>query len=355
MRLMQAMGVGLALTMAAAAWAEPRDAATFTNVNSDGQGGLTGSGAPGTGNLAVSGTYDAQYITLSGTLTELNTGTFASEAIVRVFAPNGDQVAVLQPFKTAGAGGPYSVTNYVYKLPTPVAANGSWSFTFGELYDDSGVDSRWNNVTITLDDGPPRVNTAALVIFPGPRGYNNLGVCGTAARGFSLQNQAVQAGDVRWFKFELPYPADTTGFGIFQFNGYLDIDTEGSTSDDQMIALYDEFGNLLAQDDDSGSGHKAQLSFGTAGARPGVGGGASYNNRNGTLQAGTYYIAVGAYFATFGERWKASTDSTVTDTFNLNVRTNIRASPFCPSDYNRTGATTVQDVFDFLADFFGGC
>ena len=350
MRLMQALSVGVAVGLAAAALAAPRDTGTFTNVNSDG----AATGSPGSGSLSVTGTYDVQYITLSGTLAEVNAGTFASEAVVRVFAPGGDLVAVLQPFKTAGTGGPYPVSNYVYKLQTPVPANGNWSFTFNELYDDTGVDARWNTVTISLDDGPPRVNTAALVIFPGPAGYENLAVCGNVARGFTLQNQVVLAGDTRWFKIELPYPADTTGFGFFQFNGYLDIDTEGSTDPDFELALYSEDGKLIANDDDSGSGFQPQLSFGTAAARPSVGG-LPYNNRNGTLQAGTYYVAVSAYNATFNERWSVSSTETVNRTFNLNVRTNIRSSPFCPSDYNRTGTTTVQDVFDFLTDFFSGC
>ncbi len=28
---------------------------------------------------------------------------------------------------------------------------------------------------------------------------------------------------------------------------------------------------------------------------------------------------------------------------------------FCPADYNRSGELSVQDVFDFLASYFGGC
>lgn len=351
MRTRSLLTVFCSLAIGAAAFAEPRDSATFTSVNSDTPPG----GSPGSGSLVVTATYEAQYITLSGQLAELNTGTFAHEAVVRVFAPGGDLVAVLKPFSITGGGGPYSVSNYVYKLPAPIPANGTWNFAFNELYDDSGVDSRWNTVTISLDDGPPRVNTSSIFIFPGPRGYDNLQICGTAARGFTLQNQAVAAGDVRWYKVELPYPADTTGFSIFTFNGYLDIDTEGSSSSDLELALYDADGNLLANDDDDGSGNQAQLTFGTAGARPAVGAGSAYDNRDGTLKPGSYYIAVGAFNTGFRPRWDASTNSTVTDTFNLNVRTNIRSSPFCPSDYNRGGSTTIQDVFDFLIDWFSGC
>jgi hypothetical protein len=354
-RFVRAVAVGVAMAAAAVALAEPRDSVTLTNVNSDGQGGLTGSGTPGSGSISVTGTYNVQYITLSGTLAEVNSGTFASEAVVRVFSPGGEQVAVLKPFLVAGTGGPYGVTNYVYKLATPVAATGTWSLTFSELYDDSGIDARWNTVTVTLDDGPPRVNTSTFFIFPGPRGYDTLSVCGLTSRGFTLQNQTVLAGDTRWYKVELPYPADTTGFSPFQFNGYLDIDTEGSSDTDFELGLYTEDGRLIAFDDDSGTLNQAQLTFGTATTRPAPSSGLPYDNRDGTLQAGTYYIAVGAFNTTFGERWSASSTETANRVFNLNVRTNITVSPFCQSDVNRTGATTVQDVFDFLTAFFNGC
>lgn len=349
-RLLAALACSISL--ASGALAETRDSATFINVNSD----LDPTGSAGSGSLLVTGTYDAQYITLSGTLAEVNTNTFAHEAVVRVFAPSGDLVAVLKPFAIDGGGGPYSTSTYVYKLPAPIAANGTWNFRFNELYDDSGVDSRWTSVTISLNDGPPRVNTSAIFIFPGPSGYNNMSVCGTIARGFTLQNQLVQAGDTRWYKIEVPYPVDTTGFSVFTFNGYMDIDTEGSTGFDFELALYDVDGNRLANDDDTGSGNQAQLSFGTAANRPAIGAGAVYNNRNGTLKPGSYYIAVSAFNATFGSvGWNTSSNSTTNETFNLNVRTNIRSSPFCPSDYNRGGSTSLQDIFDFLTDWFSGC
>jgi hypothetical protein len=32
----------------------------------------------------------------------------------------------------------------------------------------------------------------------------------------------------------------------------------------------------------------------------------------------------------------------------------LESPPFCPGDFNRSGQTNVQDLFDFLAAFFGG-
>ncbi|MFN7021380.1 MAG: hypothetical protein ACK4WH_08655, partial [Phycisphaerales bacterium] len=280
-------------------------------------------------------------IIISGQLTKLASTNCEAEAIVKVMAPNGQIIASISPFGTC-TGGTRTVTNFVHRLSVPYAnAAGTWYITFREDFDDPGIDARWDTITITLDDGPPSwllVADAGAVRTPG----------------FSLENQSAAPNSVRWYRFSLPLPAGN--LGIFGGNTYLDIDTEGSPSTDMELALYDADGRLIATDDDSGSGNQARLSFGAGPSRPAIGNGLSFNNSNGTLDAGMYYLAVGPFNSIFGPvGWKVSTDLAYPADFRLNIRTNIDYSPFCRGDHNKAGTVTLQDLFDFLADWFNGC
>jgi hypothetical protein len=65
---------------------------------------------------------------------------------------------------------------------TSVPAAGTWTFRFFETYNDAGVDTQWNNLVITLDDGPPATDhfvesatdagslpgTATVIVGTGP-------------------------------------------------------------------------------------------------------------------------------------------------------------------------------------------
>ncbi|HYE61048.1 MAG TPA: hypothetical protein VD997_03545 [Phycisphaerales bacterium] len=123
---------------------------------------------------------------------------------------------------------------------------------------------------------------------------------------------------------------------------YLDIDTEGSTIN-TAIAIFDSEGNVIAQNDDSGSGTNAQLSFGM-GRRAAVGDGEQYDGRhwndNGAtpvlgLAAGTYWIAVvpsdTASPAAFSAGFTAIPGGTATGAATLRVRTNASTGALEPS------------------------
>lgn len=155
------------LALTAAALADPRDSATFTNVNSAGAEGDPGNQ---TRTATFAGGYTAHRIRIEGTLSELETSTLASEARIRVIPPSGPSV-VLQPFTTAGFVGSIDVPadTKQYLLPPIATTTGTWTFRFFESFADGlGADANWNTITITLDDAPaPALPTATFVEVEG--------------------------------------------------------------------------------------------------------------------------------------------------------------------------------------------
>ena len=323
---------------AAPALAGPRDTANFVNQNSEAASLAHPLVLQA---LNVANYYPVKYLVLNGQWTKLSSATCESEAVIKVHAPNGMVAATISPFQDCSGSGTLTLTNYIVKLPQAVAnSQGEWGFAFTETYDDIGTDSRWDTISITLDDGPPSWLLSQ-------------DVGAVRSPGFTLQNQTVGASNVRWFKMTLPVPAANLGFFG---TTYLDIDTEGSAHADMELAVYSEDGRLVASNDDGGSGNQARLTFGASAPRPAIGSGSPYDNSDGTLDAATYYIAVSAFNATFGPTsWNATSAHTSVENFSLNVRTNIDFSPFCRGDHNKNCSASVQDIFDFLNDWFAGC
>lgn len=124
---------------------------------------------------------------------------------------------------------------------------------------------------------------------------------GTLADGLTIENAFLDSGGVLWFQFELTDEVSAANLN------FLDIDTEGSnltggtTTNDTMIGLYTATGDLVVFDDDDGSNFLSQLTFGaTSPARAAFGNSAAYNGRDGTLAAGTYFLAASSWPSTFG-------------------------------------------------------
>ncbi len=249
------------LALAGTAMAEPRDSVTLTNFNSDGPN--AGANAP----LVVANAYTARYVRVRGTLTKVTpNATFAREAVVNLLPPGGTQTPTL--VSTTGQSaftGSINVDTFV-RLAAPTAAAGSWNITAMETYDDgAGADSRWDTLTVTLNDGPPTnaVNLGALT------------------SGTITYHRPVAAMQYHWYKFDLQ--GDVNAGALT----YLDIDTEGTalSVSDTEIALFDDAGAVVGYDDDSGSGVFGQLTYG-AGTRPAVGDGAPYDGNDGAAARG---------------------------------------------------------------------
>ena len=179
-----------------------------------------------------------------------------------------------------------------------------------EKYSQRPTDANIVSITIQLSDEAPTAT---------PPTSEALGTIGSPGTVFS---RTFTAGQVQWFRFRIGEAA--TGAK------YLDIDTEGSTitNQDTEIALYDAYGSLLAEDDDNGSVLLSQLTFGpSATTRVPIGTGAPGDGHHGALPAGTYYLAVSTWNATFNADYGASTNSSDTGSITVNFRTNLTAIP----------------------------
>jgi hypothetical protein len=264
------------------AWGEPRESVTFTEVISN---GALNSASNSLRSAVFTGDYTVTRVRVAGTLTKINTQTLAREARIQVTPPSGPSF-ILQPFTQGSFAGSISTSTYVFTLAVPVApAAGEWNFRFYESFDDPGNDARWDTITFTLDDS-----------LPDPPVAEDLG---TLALPTTLNRAgSLSPGMVRWYKLTLAEPVTAAGLR------YLDITTAGSVvgaGDDTEIALYNASGVRLAEDDDDGPGNTSLLSFG-AGSRIGASQG-----QDGDLAAGTFYVAVAGFDATFGPGFMVST------------------------------------------------
>lgn len=171
----------------------------------------------------------------------------------------------------------------------------------------------------------------------------DLGALTTAAP-VNVPGITVSANTVTWYKFTISAVSPAM---------FLDIDSEGTLltpGNDSMIGLYDGTGNLVASDDDNGSGGLSALSFGAASpSRPGLGDGIAFTGQSGPLAAGTYYLALGGFPMTFGATgWGAASTSNLNGTGNLGLRLGPPgAMPIADAGFDQaafSGATVVLDA-----------
>ncbi|MDP1663070.1 MAG: DVUA0089 family protein [Phycisphaerales bacterium] len=257
----------MALALAACAgtvFASPRESQVApTPLDSDDPGGtfnMTFANSDG------GGAYTAFRVRFTGMLTSNVGGTYAQEVAIDVTPPGG----AVQTF-LLGAGFTYSTQSFdiVRTLAAPVATGGTWTFALRETYDDAaGIpDSTVSDLVVTLDDAAAE-----------PPTHTNLG---TLVDGVPVSQEVVlEAGEVKWFKV-------TTAEASEAAHRKLDINTLASTfGGDSEIGVYTSTGTGLFANDDAGGGLYSQLTFGEEGAA-------------GTLAAGTYFVAVSSYNATF--------------------------------------------------------
>lgn len=311
---MRAVLLGGLLASAALVQAAVRDSVNFTNVIP----AQTSNYAAGTIRMHTftSTGYTLGRITFGGNLQEINgtTNDFGTDNKVRVTFPDG-RFKNVQLSTVSGYTGVLNFSGAFFLAAGSVPPyGGDWIFSFINSFDDAPTggtaDVRINSITFNLTDE-----------LPTPPTSTNLGTIGSPG---SIGNSAVlTAGQVRWFQFRVG--EETTG------SKYFDIDTEGTTgfvgvgtANDTVIGLFNEFGELIASDDDDGSDSRSQLTFGpSAGLRAGFGNGLPYDGRDGTLQAGiTYYLVVCGFAGTFSDGFNAASDSQLAGPVFVNFRTN---------------------------------
>lgn len=320
----------LTLSLPSMVWSAVQDSVTFTNVIPT-QTTNFALGTVRTHEFTNTG-YTLGRIDFSGNLEEINgtTGDFGSDNRVRVTFPDGRFKNVTLT-SVAGYVGVLHFSGSFYVAAGEVPPfGGTWTFSFVNVFDDApggGVpDARINTITFELTDELPAEPSAVdLDTIASP------GILGHAT--------PVGPAQVRWIRFQVG--ETTTGAR------YFDIDTEGTigfigggTPNDTVIALYSQFGEVLAIDDEDGSDSRSQLTFGPdAGTRPPIGNSAVYDGRDGVLQAGkVYYLAICGFGGYFSDGFVATSDSTRSGSIITNFRTNVLP----PTQL--TGTVDLQDL-----------
>ena len=310
----------------------PRESVTFNNVDSNGALNAASNSVLRT---TFRGTYQVQRINVTATLQSLATATQPREARIQITRPGGGTTFIVQPFTQSGTFNSLTVSTSI--VVSPSQPLGDWVFRFFESFDDGGsstVDARWTSIKFELDD-----SLGAALVDIGD-------VATTTDRHESV---TLSAGEVRWVRFSLL--TDVTA----NTSTYLDLDTEGTaiSSYDTVMALYDNQGNLVAQDNDSGSNFLSALSFGLQSySRPGAGNGLPFNGRNGSLRAGTYFLAVGSFPMTCNpSNFDVVSASSATGSMMLN----FKGGRYCRADFNNDGVIDLFDYLDFVDEFSSGC
>ncbi|MGH7133278.1 MAG: GC-type dockerin domain-anchored protein [Phycisphaerales bacterium] len=276
--------------LAAAAHATPFESTTFpTHINSASTGNGAGGGQqPTNGTVVLNQTFAGGYtplrIVLSGSLTSTATGTWRSDARIYVTPPAGHAPFTIQPFNGESFTTVAIPPNYSVNLAgggyNPV---GTWTYAFYEDYQDNptGIDATWNNLVLTFDDQPAPPPTP-------PTAAADLGVLAASDVFTTNTVTTTVAGEVKWVTFAIPTHVTSVN------NYFLDISTEGSALSDTYLVLFGGDGAPIVEDDEDGSGHLSQLSFGS-GLRAAPALAQNYDGRDGQLLAGTYWLACCSY------------------------------------------------------------
>ncbi|WP_179004911.1 T9SS type A sorting domain-containing protein [Winogradskyella forsetii] len=193
----------------------------------------------------------------------------------------------------------------------------SGAFAYGGINPGSDGGNFWDGTTAV--SGKLTVNSASI---PTTVATLNVNGCGDSDS-YSGAYASVTDGVV-WA--ELIYDGNCTKITVDTQNSTGGIDTE--------IGLYDNFGNLIGNDDDGGAGILSSLTE--------LG-----------LPAGTYYIAAGAFNITFGAtNFGATTnDTSSTGTLFINAST-PNLVDFCNLQSPSSGTINVGRDFDVYAQIF---
>ncbi len=241
------------------------DTVTFNNIDSIGEQGDVENILGVWGNTG-SGTVDQIHVT--GTLTSVIAGTYASEARVIISAGAGNSFSAfeVQGSTTNGYSGSLAVNRTLNVSPFTLNA-GAVAFEWFESYDDdAGADSRWDTVTYEfIQSGGPTVIT---------NGNYALG----PVTGTTTHSGSHVSGGLDFFSFSIGAVANPGDSLSINMTAGL----SGTSMEDTEIALYDGAGNRIAMNDDA------------------VPGSVYFSSLNLTsLAAGSYTLVTGGYNTSF--------------------------------------------------------
>jgi hypothetical protein len=215
------------------------------------------------------------------------------------YATGSSLSAVVSPANGASTGA--NVPSLTFNVPFTGAYTGGPLF-FNNRQTFSGTTANWSSVIVTLNE--PVAPTAV-----------SLGAVPAGISGYS-SGTVTTSGEVDWYTFTLGAP--------IALGSWLDITTSGSTGlTDTEIGVYSSTGALVATDDDDATSLLSALSFGsgsgltlnTGDTTPIV----STGQDGATLPAGTYYLAVAGYNATFGSvGWSVTGGTSAGGSYRVN-------------------------------------
>lgn len=135
---------------------------------------------------------------------------------------------------------------------------------------------------------------------------------------------SIDPNEVAWVSFSLSQAIDAS-----VFLELTTVDLVGAGNIDTEIGLYDAAGNRIADDDDGAFSTASLLSFGSGSGRADLdeNGAAAAAGQDGTLAAGTYYLAIGEFNVDFFDTNfdVESTGSDIGGEIALNIFTNVPA------------------------------
>ena len=251
----------------------------------------------GSVNVGVAGVKWVKFVTTVGNTEAANryldistTGPAGGDTEIGVYTEAGALVAIndddgtgslsVLTFGTGGSGPdayPFDGFDGDLAAGTYYLALGFWNTTFNPTaWDASSVSTAAGDISFLISTGdfvsvPPTGPTPVSTFDPLPAGN-------------STATAAVGPAEVKWIKFV------TTADASVATSKYVDISTVAPVFGDTEIAIYSDTGAGLFYDDQSGAGDLSALSFGT-GAN-GTAGAFPFNGNDGTLVAGTYYLAL---------------------------------------------------------------
>lgn len=289
----------------------PYGSASFTNKNSNAIQGDAGNDL-GTYTFGSGGTVNA--IRVTGNLTSVISGTYASEARVRMSAGAGNAFTAFnfQASTTSNYSGTLAIGPTQIAVTPFTLAAGDVNFEWFDSYDDgAGADSTWGDVTYEFGNGSSSIVNGNYALGA----LNNSGVT------YSTSGSHVSGG-LDFYTFTIPA-------GVSNVGDYLNIRSSAGTINDTEFALYDSLGNFVAENDDGavGSGYYSQFSWGAADplAEPGVTSNTNPGETGLTLAGGTYTLVVAGYNTVFGATIGAITPGTAVGTYNLDITYNVPA------------------------------
>ncbi|MFN7558760.1 MAG: GC-type dockerin domain-anchored protein [bacterium] len=313
----------------------PTPEATFNLVD----GNTTGSVTVGAGQVkwvkfvttTDATTASNRYLTIATTAPvggDTEIGVY-SDAGARI-AINDDSTSALS-FLSFGAGGtgpgafPFDGFDGPLAAGTYYLALGFFNTTFNAtVWDVSSTSTLTGDIGFTISSGLFVPTTGSPVVAT----FNPL------PAGNSTATATVGPAETKWIKFV------TTADASVATSKYVDISTVAPVGGDTEMAVYSETGARLFYDDQSGDGSLSALSFGT-GAN-GTVGAFPFNGKNGTLVAGTYYLALTFYdddSLFFNNRWGAVSASV--DSGDIGVL--ISSGDFVPTPPPPAVSLTIAD------------